>query len=61
MYLLIINDVCYLSLVETLLKLAVKLGCYKLSLDADDQVKSFYEKFGFRDGATLFMQLRFFD
>ncbi|XP_065829317.1 glucosamine 6-phosphate N-acetyltransferase-like [Oscarella lobularis] len=48
-------------LVETLLKLAVKLGCYKLSLDADDQVKSFYEKFGFRDGATLFMQLRFFD
>lgn len=49
------------SMIESLRLLSIKLGCYKLSLDCEEKNRPFYEKFGFKHGSTLFLQLRFFD
>ncbi|XP_062515609.1 glucosamine 6-phosphate N-acetyltransferase-like isoform X2 [Corticium candelabrum] len=48
-------------MLESLRLLSIELGCYKLTLECDEKMRPFYEKFGFKLGSTLFLQLRFFE
>jgi glucosamine-phosphate N-acetyltransferase len=48
-------------MIETLRLFSIKLGCYKLTLDCEEKNRPFYEKFGFKHGSTLFLQMRFFE
>jgi glucosamine-phosphate N-acetyltransferase len=46
------------TLIKTLIKMSRTLGCYKLSLDAKDEVAPFYQKMGFKKESNT-LNLRF--
>ncbi|XP_065191980.1 glucosamine 6-phosphate N-acetyltransferase-like [Sycon ciliatum] len=48
-------------LLETLSLLAIKLECYKISLECVENNVPFYAKFGFKQEDSLFMVRRIFD
>lgn len=49
-------------LIECLVKIGEDLSCYKISLDCDPKLKSYYEKFGFvHPEDVYFLAVRFFD
>ena len=56
-----LGDCCCFRVVETLMLLAKKVGCYKISLECKDPLLSYYTQFGLKleDGQNYLCK-RFF-